>query len=269
MGMAKAAFPGSAHIIALWREETARLWGAGVASRQCAVALCVFAALSVRASAQTPPPTPNQPAPPPEAPAGEAPAPSPAPPAPQPSPPPEAPATGTPPGETPAVSAPESAAPPAPSNTTELPTITVSAKPPPTPPKRYVTPQAAAAAPAPAPAPPAPAPARLHPHLRHRRPTRLALPMWPAERPSCRKWRARWSFPARTSTLAPWQNLPKSSKRRPALPSSSIRAGARPISITCAATISTTAPTWRPSGTTCRSTCPPTRMDKATPTSIS
>ena len=37
----------------------ARLWGAGVASRQCAVALCVLAALSVRASAQTPPSTPH------------------------------------------------------------------------------------------------------------------------------------------------------------------------------------------------------------------
>ena len=105
-------------------------------------------------------------------------------------------------------------------------------------------------------------------HPRRHRPTRLARPMWRREHRSCRKWRARWSFPARTSTLAQWQNLPRSSKRRPVLRWSSTQVPGKPISTTCAATISTTAPTWRPSGTTCRSICPPTRMAKATPTSI-
>ena len=127
-----------------------------MASRQCAVALCVFAALSVCASAQTPPSTPTQASPPPEAPAAGAPS-----------------------GEAPAANTPESAAPSGPSNTTELPTITVSAKPPPTPPKRNVAPQAAATA---------------APHPRRRRPTRPALPTWPGGRPSCRKWRVRWSI---------------------------------------------------------------------------
>ena len=48
-----------------------------------------------------------------------------------------------------------------------------------------------------------PTPSRArHLRPRRRRPTRLALPTWPGERRSCRKWRARWSFPARTSTLA-------------------------------------------------------------------
>ena len=42
---------------------------------------------------------------------------------------------------------------------------------------------------------------------------------------------------------------------------------ARPISITCAATISITAPTWPPMSTTCRSICRPTRMARAIPTS--
>ena len=73
--------------------------GAEVASRQYAVALCVLAALSVLASAQTPPPAPTQPAATPEAPAGAA----------------------------PAATAPKPAAPPAtPSVTTTLPTITVT-----------------------------------------------------------------------------------------------------------------------------------------------
>ena len=45
---------------------------------------------------------------------------------------------------------------------------------------------------------------------------------------------------------------------------SSIPTAARPTSITCAATISTTAPTWRRSGTTCRSICQPTRTARAT-----
>ena len=94
-----------------------------MASRQCAVALCIFAALSVRASAQTPPATPTQPSPPPEAPAA-----------------------GTPSAETPAVSAPGSAAPSGPSNTTELPTINVSAPRSPPQAKPNVTPPQAAQA---------------------------------------------------------------------------------------------------------------------------
>ena len=49
------------------------------------------------------------------------------------------------------------------------------------------------------------------------------LPTWPGERRSCPKWQARWSFPARRSTLAPWQRLLRSLKRRPP-PSSSIQA---------------------------------------------
>ncbi len=97
------------------------LWGAGVAARQSAVALCVFVALSVRASAQTLPPTPTQPSPTPEAPAAE----------------------------TPAVAKPESATPPSPADATVLPTITVSAQRPPSPPKSNVTPREAAAAPTP------------------------------------------------------------------------------------------------------------------------
>ena len=106
--------------------------------------------------------------------------------------------------------APDSAAPPAPSSTTELPTITVSAQRSPTQAKRNVTPRQAAPA--------------QHRHPRRRRPIRLARPMWLGERPSCRKWRARWSFPARTSTLAQCRNLPRSSKRRPVLRSSSTQA---------------------------------------------
>ena len=53
-------------------------------------------------------------------------------------------------------------------------------------------------------------------HPRRRRPIRLARPMWLEERPSCRKWRARWLSPARTSTLALCRNLPR------------FRSGARP-----------------------------------------
>jgi opacity protein-like surface antigen/outer membrane receptor protein involved in Fe transport len=96
------------------------------------VALCVLAALSARALAQTAPPEPAQPAPTPETPAAG----------------------------TPATANPQSAAPPAASDTTALPTITVSA--PHTPPQaqRNVTPRQAAPASTPAspPTPPAPGP---------------------------------------------------------------------------------------------------------------
>ena len=105
-----------------------------MASRQCAVALCVLAALSVRASAQTPPATPTQPSSPPEAPAAGASST-------------KTPATNT---------TPESAAPSGPSTKTELPTIDVSAPRSPPQAKPNVTPRQAAQVPAPEPAPPSP-----------------------------------------------------------------------------------------------------------------
>ncbi len=99
--MAKAAFRGSMRTIALRRGEgRTPFWGGRVASRQCALALCVLAALerarfgagvASRASAQ-PAPTPDAPA-----------------------------------GATPATNTPGQAAPPAPSDATTLPTITVQA----------------------------------------------------------------------------------------------------------------------------------------------
>jgi hypothetical protein len=101
-------------------------WGAAVASRPCAVALCVLAALSVRASAQTPP-APTQPAATPETPAADAPA-----------------------------TNPQAAAPPAPSDTTVLPTIDVSAPRSPPQAQPNVAPRQAAPVPTPAPAPPSP-----------------------------------------------------------------------------------------------------------------
>jgi opacity protein-like surface antigen/outer membrane receptor protein involved in Fe transport len=102
------------------------------------VALCVFAALNVPVSAQTP-----------------------APPATQPSPSPEAPVPGAPAAEAPAASPPNSTVPAATTNATALPTITVSAKPQAAPPKRNAAPQAATTSgpppvAAPAPAPPSP-----------------------------------------------------------------------------------------------------------------
>ena len=97
-----------------------------MASRQCALALCVLAALSVRASAQTSPPAPTLPAPTPEAPTGEA----------------------------PAATTPEPAAPPAPSDATTLPTITVSAQR--QPPKQNGAAPSREAVPAATPTPPSP-----------------------------------------------------------------------------------------------------------------
>ena len=102
-------------------------WGAAVASRPCAVALCVLAALSVRASAQTPP-APTQPAATPETPAADA----------------------------SAATNPQAAAPPAPSDTTVLPTIDVSAPRSPPQAQPNVAPRQAAPVPTPAPAPPSP-----------------------------------------------------------------------------------------------------------------
>jgi hypothetical protein len=90
------------------------------------VALCVLAALSVRASAQTPP-APTQPAATPETPAADAPA-----------------------------TNPQAAAPPAPSDTTVLPTIDVSAPRSPPQAQPNVAPRQAAPVPTPAPAPPSP-----------------------------------------------------------------------------------------------------------------
>ena len=200
-----------------------------MASRQCAVALCVLAALSVRASAQTPPATPTQPSPPPEAPAAGAPS-----------------------SEAPAANTPQSAAPSGQSTKTELPTINVSAPRSPPQAKRNVTPRQAAQAPAPAPA-------------------AIALPDWRSQRGRGNARRAANGQPdghfRREPQLSPGGGAcrnPRSRARSGAW--SSTQARARPINITCAATISTMAPTWRPSGTTCRSTCPPTRMARATPT---
>jgi opacity protein-like surface antigen len=90
------------------------------------LALCVLAALSVRASAQTSPPAPTLPAPTPEAPTGEA----------------------------PAATTPEPAAPPAPSDATTLPTITVSAQR--QPPKQNGAAPSREAVPAATPTPPSP-----------------------------------------------------------------------------------------------------------------
>ena len=148
----------------------------------------------------------------------------------------------------------DSAAPSGPSNTTELPTINVSAprSPPQAQPQRHPTPSRAGANTCACAA--------------------VALP----DRRSQRGWgnarRAANGEPdghfRREPQLSPGGRTcrdPRSGARSCA--SFSIQAPARPINTTCAATISTTAPTWRPSGTTCRSTCPPTRMARATPTS--
>ena len=105
----------------------APILGAGVTLRQCTLALCVLAALSVRASAQTPPPLAAEPSP------TAQPAPAP---------------------ETPAATMPEPVAPPAPSDATTLPTITVSAQR--QPPKRNGPAPPREAAPAAMPTPPSP-----------------------------------------------------------------------------------------------------------------
>src|SRR5262249_4273927 len=98
------------------------------------MALSVLVALSVRASAQAPLPTPTQPAPPT----------------------PQSPAAGSPSGEAPAANTPQPAAPSGSSNATELPTINVSAPRSPPQTRTSVTPRYDVPAPTPTSAPPSP-----------------------------------------------------------------------------------------------------------------